>query len=284
MKVLLVDDYPLILEGLIRIFDWKENGFSVVLRAGNGKQALEALEKQPVDIIFTDIEMPVMDGLVLIKEVRNKYPHIKIAVLSAHDDFELVRTAFKLGAGDYLLKHEMDYETIKRICDNFKNKIEFEDNSDVTQNSNVTNSIEEKKALEKVTVEYNDSNFWLQDTKKINDVLWKNHSKHFTLFCQYVSALYSDSDLKISDIANSLGISAGYLGKLVYRETKYHFSDFLNSYRIERAKDFLTTTTLKIYEVSERSGYKNVEHFTRVFKKITGLSPTEYANLHSKPK
>ncbi|MEG0693008.1 MAG: helix-turn-helix transcriptional regulator, partial [Oscillospiraceae bacterium] len=85
----------------------------------------------------------------------------------------------------------------------------------------------------------------------------------------------------IDDVAQSLGISVGHIGKLIYKEMDCHFSDYLNYYRIEYAKEMLKKTTMKVYEVSYNTGYNNVEHFTRVFKKIVGMTPLAYANKNN---
>jgi YesN/AraC family two-component response regulator len=71
------------------------------------------------------------------------------------------------------------------------------------------------------------------------------------------------------------------MGKLIYQETALHFADYLNYYRILRAKELLESTNLKVYEIAERVGYNNVEHFTRVFKKLVGSSPSVYGGSTS---
>ena len=120
MKVMLVDDCQLILRGLESILDWEANGFCIVGEALNGKQALNKMENEQVDILLTDIQMPIMDGIELIRIVRKKYPDVQIAVLSAYDDFKLVRTAFWLGAQDYLLKQEYDADTLLTLLEKFR--------------------------------------------------------------------------------------------------------------------------------------------------------------------
>ncbi|MDO5423330.1 MAG: response regulator [Eubacteriales bacterium] len=100
---------------------WEEYGFTVVGEAIHGKQALEFLKKNPVDILLTDISMPQMNGVELTRRVRAEYPEIQIVVLSAYDDFAFVRESLKYGARDYILKQEMNpadvIQTVLKICE-----------------------------------------------------------------------------------------------------------------------------------------------------------------------
>ena len=103
-KVLLIDDDAFILEGLKVIIDWEEYGLEIAGQASNGIKALELLKQQTFHILITDIKMPYMDGIELIKNIRNEEIDIKIIILSGYDDFKYVREAVKLSIENYLLK------------------------------------------------------------------------------------------------------------------------------------------------------------------------------------
>ena len=103
-KVLIVDDEGILRNGLKHLFSWEDHGFTIVGEASNGEEALEMIEKQQPHIVITDIVMPIMDGVELVKELHQHYPHIKTIVLSSFSEFKYVREAFKYGASDYLLK------------------------------------------------------------------------------------------------------------------------------------------------------------------------------------
>ncbi|WP_274362565.1 response regulator [Paenibacillus thermotolerans] len=113
-NVLIVDDEPLARAGLRTLYDWSANGFKVVGEASNGKRALHTLKEHPVDIVITDISMPVMDGLELSKAVREQYPNVKIVLLSCHNEFEFAREGMRLGASDYLLKARLEPNDLHR--------------------------------------------------------------------------------------------------------------------------------------------------------------------------
>ncbi|MCL6590600.1 MAG: response regulator [Firmicutes bacterium] len=111
--IMVVDDEPLVRLALKTLTDWENHGFRVEYEAANGKQALMILDGHPeIDIILTDINMPVMDGLDLIAELKKRGRVQNIIVLSAYNDYNLVRQAFKLGVQDYVLKTELEPENM----------------------------------------------------------------------------------------------------------------------------------------------------------------------------
>ena len=103
-KIMIVDDETAIRNGLRTIIDWEDLGIEVAGEAANGKQALALIDHFQPHILLTDIKMPEMDGIELLKNVTIQYPSIKVAVLSGFNDFSYVRSAMKTGAVNYLLK------------------------------------------------------------------------------------------------------------------------------------------------------------------------------------
>lgn len=103
-KVLLAEDEEWILQGIRNIIDWEELGLSVVHMAHNGNEAIECMLKEPVDIIVTDINMPGMDGLTMLKKIREKNEKVRFIILSGYDDFQYAQTAIRLNVEGYILK------------------------------------------------------------------------------------------------------------------------------------------------------------------------------------
>ncbi|AKG36412.1 response regulator transcription factor [Paenibacillus durus] len=103
-RVLIVDDEPIIRNGIEAFIDWENEGLSVEAICANGTVALTALENRPVDILITDIQMPLMSGIELMKQAFELYPWLKVIMISSYSDFEYVKEGLKLGAVDYLLK------------------------------------------------------------------------------------------------------------------------------------------------------------------------------------
>lgn len=124
IRVLIVDDEPLMRIGIKSSIDWVSNGFDLVGEASNGKQALELINYANPDIVITDIKMPVMDGIELIKDINLNHPGIFSIVLSCHDDFKYVREAMKYGAIDYFIKTDLDPEGILQILNSLKDRID----------------------------------------------------------------------------------------------------------------------------------------------------------------
>lgn len=106
-KVILVDDDATLRIGIKTLVDWRQHGYLWAGEAKDGAQALELIHDCQPDIVITDMKMPGMDGIALIREIRKQTPAPYIIALSSYDDFPLVREAMKLGAADYLLKLEL---------------------------------------------------------------------------------------------------------------------------------------------------------------------------------
>ena len=102
MRVLVVDDDKLARKGLISIMNWEKYGFEVVGDVQNGSKALEFLKDNMVDVVFTDIDMPEIDGIELMERCRTEYPDVKFVIFSVHEDFRYAQKAMRLGALDYI--------------------------------------------------------------------------------------------------------------------------------------------------------------------------------------
>lgn len=123
LKILIVDDEPLVRMGLKSTLARCENTNSVVVEAANGRKAIEILEQETVDIVFTDIKMPEMNGIELIRWIRENRESIKIVVLSCFSDFEYVREAFKHGITDYILKYDVEVQNIAYLMDKITHEL-----------------------------------------------------------------------------------------------------------------------------------------------------------------
>ena len=128
LSVQIVDDEPIIRMGIEKMLNWNALGFEITCMAPNGKQALEQLEVEQIDVIITDIEMPIMNGLDFIKEVRNSEANTgmrnrEVVVLTAYEDFEYARTAIKYGIAEYVLK-PVDIEEMTQILMRIKERLE----------------------------------------------------------------------------------------------------------------------------------------------------------------
>lgn len=115
IDILLVDDETYVTESLEMTIPWGELGVTTVLRAASGKEALEIMEENAVDIVVTDIRMPGMSGLDLIEEVSSRWSHIRCILLTGHSDFDYAKKAIQLQASDYILKPVNDEEFMASV-------------------------------------------------------------------------------------------------------------------------------------------------------------------------
>jgi two-component system, response regulator YesN len=140
--MMVVDDEPIVRLAVKSLIDWEEHGFTACYEAANGRQALKLLEEHPeIDIIITDINMPVMDGLSLIEAVQKINAGKGIIVLSAYNDYQWVRQAFKLGVKDYILKTEMNAENILTLLQGVVKELE-----EHREQNKVTGSLENRES------------------------------------------------------------------------------------------------------------------------------------------
>ncbi|CAM4498079.1 two-component system response regulator YesN [Paenibacillus endophyticus] len=115
IDVLIVDDDKLVRKGLMSVMPWEAFGMRVVGEAANGEKALEFLKENRVELMMTDLAMPVMSGIELIRIVRKRYPEVAIAVLTLHQDFEYIQEALRLGAIDYIAKVQLEKEQFEEV-------------------------------------------------------------------------------------------------------------------------------------------------------------------------
>ena len=130
IKILIADDHPLIAEGIKNTFDNQEN-YQVVAVVNNGKEALNFIEQNLVDVVLLDINMPIMDGKECAKEIISKYKNIKIAMLSMHEESSIIKNLISIGVKGYMLKTIPSDELLLAIKNIYNGKEYF--NSDVTK-------------------------------------------------------------------------------------------------------------------------------------------------------
>ncbi|MCA0758747.1 response regulator [Paenibacillus sp. N4] len=147
--VLIVDDEPIIRNGLVNFIDWSKLGFHLAGSCANGQEALEMMSGAPIDILITDIKMPVMDGLQLTRKALELNPQLKVVLISSYNEFEYVREGMKHGAVDYLLKPSLEAEELTAVLGRCKEMLE-QDRSRTEQKRQLDRqfSVLERKRLE----------------------------------------------------------------------------------------------------------------------------------------
>ena len=113
-RVLVIDDEFITRQGIKHMLLWEQEGFQIVGEASNGQEGLEIIEKYQPEIVLADIVMPVLNGIDFSLILQEKYPDIKLIILSSYDNFEYVRTTLLNGAVDYVLKSTLNPEILLR--------------------------------------------------------------------------------------------------------------------------------------------------------------------------
>ena len=256
-KVMIVDDEPIIVEGLSRSIAWDKWNCKVVATAHDGLEGKKSIEEYRPDIIFMDINMPEMDRISMIAAIKSQFPNLQICVLTGFRDFEYAREAIRLGVTRFLLKpSNMDEleEAISAMCANLKKKaITGEEETASSENSEGQAAADEDKK------ESASSSFIVKNA------------------LTYIEENYKQK-LTLGEVAEKTYVSQWHLSKLLNRHTGQSFSDILNHTRIEHAKELLKDPSLRIGDISEQVGFLDLAHFSRVFKKQEGVSANEYRN------
>lgn len=124
-KVLLVDDEPWVLEGIKRLFNWEQEGFTVIGQTTRSAQALEIIQEKTPDVVFTDIRMPKISGIELMQKVRELKMSTEFIIISGYSEFSYAQEAIRLGAFDYCLKpieEEYTKDLLKKLFIHLENK------------------------------------------------------------------------------------------------------------------------------------------------------------------
>lgn len=171
IKVLVVDDEPMMRSAYPSLIEWEENGFCLAGCARNGKEALEIIKEKGAEIVITDLKMPVMTGLELISAARSEFPDIKFIVVSGFDDFPLVKEAYSLGAKDYFLKFEIEPDVILEKLIALGNEIR-EEKKKIEKQIKEIEELERLRGLEKLV---SSSNYVIRE-KLLKELLWSPNS------------------------------------------------------------------------------------------------------------
>lgn len=122
-NILIVDDEYLLRNKLYGIVNYKRYGFNVIGEVSDGTEAVEFIKSHPVDVVFTDVAMPQMNGIELSKYIREHFRHIKVVIMSNYSDFDYIKKAFSFDVTDYILKHTLSPETITTLLTTLNKQI-----------------------------------------------------------------------------------------------------------------------------------------------------------------
>ncbi|MCR5733043.1 MAG: response regulator [Lachnospiraceae bacterium] len=247
-KVVIVDDEPAIVTGLSKMIDWKSFRCEVAGTADSGQEGIRVIDETKPDILFTDIQMPGIDGLTMIAALKSEHKDMEISILTGYRDFEYARQAITLGVHRFLLKPSK-MEELSEAIESMVQKLDGKDLRD-----------DGKESAEDSEKEPSTAGNFIVDSA-----------------LSYMRENYTEK-LQLADVAEHVYVSVWHLSKLLNNVTGKNFSELLNGIRIEKAKELLHDPSLHVADIAEKVGFVDMAHFARVFKRITGMSANEYRN------
>lgn len=247
-RVIVAEDEPLLLNNLIYKIHSLTPEFEVVGSAQTGIQAYELLEKHEPDLLITDIRMPAMDGLELIRKVHDSHPEVDCVILSGYSDFSYAQTAIHYNVKEYLLKPVED-EKLSHTLTELKNKYLVRED----EYSRIFN--------QELTV--------------------RQPCEIAALVREYINTHYRE-DINLKSLAASMNYSGSYITKLFCQQYDYSPQKYLIMIRMNKAQHLLRNNQgLNIRQIGEAVGYFEQCYFSRAFKKFSGVSPAEYRDKES---
>ena len=241
-KVVIVDDEPIIVEGISKVIPWEKYGCRIAATAGSGQDGLAVIREQKPDIVISDIAMPGLNGLKMIAALRSEFPDMMISILTGYRNFDYAQEAIRLGVTRFLLKPS-NLEEIEEAVGAMV---------DCLKKHNIVGEPEPEE----------DSGAGSFIVRNAIQFIEENYTRKLTL----------------NEVAEHIYVSQWHLSKLLNKHTGQNFSELLNGVRIKAAKELLSDPSLRIGDIAEKVGFVDMAHFSRVFKKIVGISANEYRN------
>ncbi|MGL5436827.1 MAG: response regulator transcription factor [Lachnospiraceae bacterium] len=258
-KIVVIEDEVYLRKGLVVTTNWETYGCQVVAEFDLPQDALPQLEKIQPDIIITDIRMPGMTGLEMIELLKEELDCVYI-IISGYDDFQYAKQSIELGVVGYLLKPIEDDE-LERILTRAVDQ--------VRRNAVYKLMMTEKEhysgdGIRHVFYDFEEQVLNIKDMylEKALLAIRENYTQ----------------EIGVRLLAEKLSISESYLFKLFKKKTGYTILEWITYFRIKEALKLMRQTDMKVYEVAVTVGYKDVRHFSQVFKKYLGTTPTEFRN------
>lgn len=246
-KVVIVDDESIIVEGLTKTLPWEQWNCKIVATASDGEEGRKIIGQYHPDLVFSDIAMPGVDGLKMIAGLKSEFPDMEISILTGYRDFEYAQEAVRLGVRRFLLKpssmKEIE-EAVEAMVQGLGKKAAISKAEGPKEKCDMANSFIVKNAM------------------------------------RYIENHYTER-LTLLEVAEQTYVSPWHLSKLLNKHTGHSFSELLNRTRIAKAQELLKEQSLRIGDIAEQVGFLDMAHFSRVFKKIVGMSANEYRNMMS---
>ena len=221
--------------------------------AANGKDALRVLEEEEISLVVSDVMMPEMNGFELCRTIKSQllFSHIPVILLTALTDERQRIFGITGGADDYIQKpFHTDYVKIKII-----------------------HLLQERQKLrERLLEKLRDNKLLLSEPEKVESI----DDAFLRKFAEQIEAVYADPEYNVEKLSETLGLSRGHLHRKIKELTGTAPVEFLRTYRLNKATQLLRQNAYTVSEVAYRTGFSSPAYFSKCFKAVYGVTPTEY--------
>ena len=238
----------------VRCFLERELSLHFKIRtAANGKDALRVLEEEEISLVVSYVMMPEMNGFELCRTIKSQLPfsHIPVILLTALTDERQRIFGITGGADDYIQKpFHTDYVKIKII-----------------------HLLQERQKLrERLLEKLRDNKLLLSEPEKVESI----DDAFLRKFAEQIEAVYADPEYNVEKLSETLGLSRGHLHRKIKELTGTAPVEFLRTYRLNKATQLLRQNAYTVSEVAYRTGFSSPAYFSKCFKAVYGVTPTEY--------
>lgn len=249
-RLLIADDEQIERVVLYRTLSRKLEGQCELFQAQNGREALEIYQREKIQIAILDVEMPGINGIEVAERIRGQDKDCCLIFLTAFDEFAYARKAITVRALDYLLKPVDERELMASVEEAMRLAGERADRK-------AAGAGDENQPARPAAPE---------------DV---RQTKTNELIADYIAQHYME-DLSMQSLAELMNYSEPYFCRLFKQSFGQNFTSYLTEYRVSQAQRLLASPTVNIKDIGRAVGYPDSNYFAKMFKRITGQSPSEY--------
>ena len=248
-QILVVEDN----EDLLQFITTELGSSYIVLKADNGENALKIIHNENIQLVISDVSMPVMDGITLCKKIKTNLEtsHIPVILLTAKNSLKSQIDGLEVGADAYIAKpFSMDYLKVQanNLIENRKQIMNYYASSPLSHIKSIAHNKTDEKFL-----------------KKLDEEILKN---------------ITDQDLSVESLAEIMNMSRSTLYRKIKDISNLSPNELINLVRLKRAAELLLNENYKMYEIAEIVGYKSQTSFGRNFQKHFAMSPSDYVTMN----
>ncbi|MEW4413470.1 response regulator [Clostridium sp. AN503] len=264
-RLLIADDEMIERKVLYKTLKARLGDQCEIFQAENGREAVRIHQEEKIQIAILDIEMPGINGIGAAEKIRETDRDCCIIFLTAFDEFSYAKKAITVRALDYLLKPYEEKELMLVLEEAMRLTEERMTLADPSAGSAVLEAAAAKSDPSAEAL-YEDEHAEVEAARL---------SRVMSMISGYIREHYMH-EFSMQDVARIMNYSEAYFCKLFKQCFGQNFTSYLTEYRVNEAKKMLEQPTVNVKEVGKAVGYGDANYFAKVFKRITGQSPTEY--------